>query len=195
MSYKRTKIISAQIGPTDGRTPAVPAITSGMIGSGMPAGSSQVLSRSVARTAARATVNGEYLGAPRFREMWEAFDDRGIVASVHPDGIRDLWFQVSGLRIVVSHRGGFLPHCFGRLERNVTNMPDSVRNIRAKPCEYLTRYYDTCVYDPSTLDARSPSPKSDHTEFLMASLFQAAGVAARLGPVLPRPASEAQDPT
>ncbi len=130
-----------------------------------------------------AQVDGDYLGAPRFRAVWEALDDRGVVTFIHPDGIRDPWFQqyslwnsvgqpieeakvmsslilegvlesLPGLRIVVSHGGGYLPHYFGRLDRNVTNMPDSVRNISRKPSDYLRSfYYDTCVYDASILEA------------------------------------------
>jgi aminocarboxymuconate-semialdehyde decarboxylase len=62
--------------------------------------------------------------------------------------------QLPGLRIVVSHGGGYLPHYFGRLDRNVTNMPDSVRNISRPPSAYLhDLYYDTCVYDVSILEA------------------------------------------
>ncbi len=130
-----------------------------------------------------AQSQGEYLGAPRFRPLWEALAERGVVVFVHPDGARDLWFQeyslwnsigqpieeakllaslilegvleeLPQLRIVVSHGGGFLPHYAGRLDRNVTNMPDSVRNISRRPSEYLRDlYYDTCVYDVSVLEA------------------------------------------
>jgi aminocarboxymuconate-semialdehyde decarboxylase len=130
-----------------------------------------------------AQAQGEYLGAPRYWPIWEALADRGIVALFHPDGIRDPWFQqyslwnsvgqpieeaklmaslilegvldrFEGVPIVVSHGGGYLPHYFGRLDRNVTNMPDSVRNISGRPSDYLRRmYYDTCVYDTSILKA------------------------------------------
>jgi aminocarboxymuconate-semialdehyde decarboxylase len=40
----------------------------------------------------------------------------------------------------------------GRLDRNATNQPDSMKNIAKKPSEYLGRfYYDTCVYDPDVI--------------------------------------------
>jgi aminocarboxymuconate-semialdehyde decarboxylase len=130
-----------------------------------------------------AQVDGDYLGAPRFRPLWQALAAEKIVTFIHPDGIRDLWFQdyslwnsvgqpieeakvmaslilegvldeFAELDIIISHGGGYLPHYFGRLDRNVTNMPDSVRNISLRPSEYLRRfYYDTCVYDPSILRA------------------------------------------
>src|SRR3954468_15515492 len=130
-----------------------------------------------------AQSQGDYLGAPRFHPLWEALVDRGVVVFMHPDGARDLWFQEyslwnsigqpieeakllaslilegvlerwPSLAIVISHGGGFLPHYAGRLDRNVTNMPDSVRNISRRPSEYLRDlYYDTCVYDVSVLEA------------------------------------------
>jgi aminocarboxymuconate-semialdehyde decarboxylase len=130
-----------------------------------------------------AQSRGDYLGAPRFRPIWRELDSRGITSFIHPDGARDLWFQeyslwnsigqpieeskviaslilegvldqLPDLKIVISHGGGFLPHYSGRLDRNVTNMPDSVRNISRLPSDYLRfLYYDTCVYDVSTLEA------------------------------------------
>ena len=130
-----------------------------------------------------AQSDGDYLGAPRLYPVWEAIHERGIPVLVHPDGIHDLWFQeyslwnsvgqpieeakalaslilegvldrLPGLTIVVSHGGGYLPHYFGRLDRNMTNMPDSVRNISRPPSAYLRDlYYDTCVYDASILEA------------------------------------------
>ena len=130
-----------------------------------------------------AQVDGEYLGAPRFRELWEALAAQGIVTLIHPDGIRELWFQDYGLwnsvgqpieearvmaslilegvldrlpalELIISHGGGYLPHYFGRLDRNVTNMPESVRNISRRPSEYLRCFhYDSCVYDASILRA------------------------------------------
>lgn len=130
-----------------------------------------------------AQSDGDYLGAPRLRPVWEAIHERGLPVFVHPDGIRDPWFQeyslwnsvgqpieetkavaslvlegvldrLPGLTIVISHGGGYLPHYFGRLDRNVTNMPDSVRNISRAPSAYLSDlYYDTCVYDVSILEA------------------------------------------
>ncbi len=128
-----------------------------------------------------AAVDGAYLGAPRFRPLWEAFRDLGVVAFVHPDGVRDPWFQeyalwnslgqsieeskviaslilegvleeMPELRIVVAHGGGFLPHYFGRLDRNFRNRPGTARNIDKVPSEYLRAFHlDTCVYDPAVL--------------------------------------------
>jgi aminocarboxymuconate-semialdehyde decarboxylase len=130
-----------------------------------------------------AQSRGDYLGSPRFRPIWRELSRRGIASFIHPDGARDLWFQeyslwnsigqpieeakvvsslilegvldeLPDLKIVISHGGGFLPHYTGRLDRNVTNMPSSVRNISRLPSDYLRAlYYDTCVYDVAVLEA------------------------------------------
>ena len=130
-----------------------------------------------------AAVDGDYLGAPRFRPLWKWLDDAGVVAFIHPDGVKDAWFQeyalwnslgqsieeskvmaslilegvldeLPGMRIVVAHGGGFLPHNFGRLDRNARNRPETARNISKLPSEYVRNFYfDTCVYDPSVLAA------------------------------------------
>ncbi|MFZ0384151.1 MAG: amidohydrolase family protein [Solirubrobacteraceae bacterium] len=130
-----------------------------------------------------AAVSGTYLSASAFRWLWEEIDGRGLTAFVHPDGTRDPWFQaysmwnsvgqpieeakfiasliyegildqLPGLRIVVAHGGGYLPHYFGRLDRNVKAHPHSAVNISKRPSEYLTDlYYDTCLYEPAMLEA------------------------------------------
>ncbi|MPZ55497.1 MAG: amidohydrolase family protein [Rhizobiales bacterium] len=130
-----------------------------------------------------AHYDGTYLGEPRYAPFWEAVNDLGIVVWIHPDGIRDLWFQQYGMwnsigqsieeakvmtsliyggiverypdiPIVMAHGGGYFPHNMGRLDRNVTNRPDSMKHITKKPSEYLRAfYYDTCLYDTSILAA------------------------------------------
>jgi aminocarboxymuconate-semialdehyde decarboxylase len=122
-----------------------------------------------------------YIGDPRYRPFWEAANELDTVVWIHPDGARDLWFQKFGmwnsigqsieevkvmasiiyegvvetfpnLKIVMSHGGGYFPHNMGRVDRNVTNRPDSMKNITRKPSEYLRSfYYDTCLYDPVVL--------------------------------------------
>ncbi|MBA3841501.1 MAG: amidohydrolase family protein [Actinobacteria bacterium] len=128
-----------------------------------------------------ASVDGEYLGAPAFRPLWETFDELGVIAFVHPDGVQDPWFQqyalwnsigqsieeskvmtslilegvledLPDLKIVMAHGGGFLPHYFGRLDRNFHNRPATAGHITKLPSEYLNAFYlDTCVYDPKVL--------------------------------------------
>jgi aminocarboxymuconate-semialdehyde decarboxylase len=130
-----------------------------------------------------AQINGTYLGDPGLRPLWDAISDLDLVAFIHPDGVTDPWFQryalwnsvgqpieeskvlasliyegvledLPGLRIVVSHGGGYLPHYFGRLDRNMRNVPETMEHISRPPSEYLRDlYYDTCVYDPAVLEA------------------------------------------
>ena len=128
-------------------------------------------------------VAGEYLSAPEFLYLWEAIAERDLTAFIHPDGTQDLWFQsysmwnsvgqpieeakfiasliyegvlerLPELKIVVAHGGGYLPHYYGRLDRNVKAHPHSAVNISRKPSEYLRNlHYDTCLYEPAMLEA------------------------------------------
>lgn len=128
-----------------------------------------------------ANVQGIYLGDIRLEPFWEKASAHGVVAFVHPDGVKDPWFQNFGLwnslgqsieearvmasliyegtldrfpdvKIVMAHGGGYFPHYMGRLDRNTTNLPQSMQNISQPPSTYLRRfYYDTCVYDPDVL--------------------------------------------
>jgi aminocarboxymuconate-semialdehyde decarboxylase len=128
-----------------------------------------------------AHVQGRYVGHPSLWPCWEAVRDLDLVVFLHPEGISDRWFQdyylwnsvgqpieeakalssiiyeglleqMPELKIVVAHGGGFLPHYFGRIDRNVQNMPSSARNISRPPGSYLQQlFYDTCVYDPFIL--------------------------------------------
>jgi len=128
-------------------------------------------------------VNGTYLSEPEFHYVWEAVDRLGLVAFMHPDGTRDTWFQKYSmwnsvgqpveeakfvasliyegvlerhpdLKVVIAHGGGYLPHYFGRLDRNVKAWPQSTENISKRPSEYLAHlHYDTCLYEPTVLEA------------------------------------------
>jgi len=129
-----------------------------------------------------AAARGMYLGNPRFFPLWEQVAGRRLVVFVHPDGVTDRWYQEYSLwnsvgqpieetkvmssiiyegvfdrwpsvRIVMAHGGGYLPHYYGRHDRNVGNRPETARNITGKPSDYLRRfYYDTCVYVPHVLE-------------------------------------------
>jgi aminocarboxymuconate-semialdehyde decarboxylase len=125
---------------------------------------------------------GDYLGHPRFTDLWAALHERGMVMFMHPEGTPDMWYQqyalwnsigqsieevkfmssliyegvmdrFPGLKIVMAHGGGYMPHYMGRLDRNVTDKPYTTKNISRKPSEYLRDfYYDSCVYDSRTLE-------------------------------------------
>ena len=126
---------------------------------------------------------GTSLGSRKFWPFWEAAQDLGVVSFMHPEGGKCAWFQQFGmwnsiaqsleeakfmvsiiyegvlesfpkLKIVISHGGGYFPHNMGRLDRNVKNAPQSMKNITRKPSEYLRSvHYDTCLFDPSVLSA------------------------------------------
>jgi aminocarboxymuconate-semialdehyde decarboxylase len=130
-----------------------------------------------------AEVRGNYLGDAQFRPFWQAAQDSGVVVFMHPDGAKDPWFFQWGmwnslgqsleetkfmasviyegilesypkLKLVIAHGGGYFPHNMGRLDRNVKNAPNSMKNISRKPSQYLRNiYYDTCLYDPAVLGA------------------------------------------
>jgi aminocarboxymuconate-semialdehyde decarboxylase len=59
----------------------------------------------------------------------------------------------AGLKIVMAHGGGYMPHYMGRLDRNLSDKPFTAKNLSKKPSEYLSDfYYDSCVYDARTLE-------------------------------------------
>ena len=130
------------------------------------------------------TSGGVYYGDPSLTPLWEAFSHFGVTAFIHPHGQANsppldqfgLWNSVGqgieeikamtsliyggvfdkfpDLKVLIAHGGGFLPHYYGRMDRNVSVIPGSGRNIARLPSEYLkTFYYDTCVYAPETLAA------------------------------------------
>jgi aminocarboxymuconate-semialdehyde decarboxylase len=126
---------------------------------------------------------GDYLGEDRFRPFWEAVHAQNLAVFIHPHGISDmrlqkyfLWNGIGqpfeetrvmaslmhegvldafpGLRIVMAHGGGYLPHYIGRLDRNFENSPATRANMSRKPSEYLRQFYfDTCVYGSDVLEA------------------------------------------
>lgn len=126
---------------------------------------------------------GDYLGEAKFRPLWEAIHGQGLAVFIHPHGATDmrlqkffLWNGIGqpieetrvmtslifegvldafpGLKIVMAHGGGYLPHYMGRLDRNWENVPQIRQNIAKKPSEYLRDFYfDTCVYGADVLEA------------------------------------------
>jgi len=124
----------------------------------------------------------KYLGHPYFDPFWKAAEAAGVTVLIHPEGARDLWFQdywmwnsigqsieevkvmtsiiyegvfekFPNINIVIVHGGGYFPHYLGRLDRNSTDKPVTVRNIKGRVSDYLPRfYYDTCTYDLSVLE-------------------------------------------
>ncbi len=130
-----------------------------------------------------ANVQGTYVGDRSLWPVWEALCDKDVVVFMHPHGVKDPWYlsyglwnsvgqaveetralssmiyeglfdQLPDIKLVISHGRGYLPHYYGRHDRNVQNMPDSAGNIARLPSDYLRSiYYDTCVYAPEVLAA------------------------------------------
>jgi aminocarboxymuconate-semialdehyde decarboxylase len=87
--------------------------------------------------------------------MWnsigQSIEEVKVMTSMIYGGVPEKYPRIP---IVMAHGGGYFPHNMGRLDRNVTNRPDSMKNISKKPSEYLRSfYYDTCLYDRSILTA------------------------------------------
>ena len=121
---------------------------------------------------------GHYMGAPLFRPFWDAVQANDITVWIHPEGIRDPWFQsyalwnsagqsieetkcmasliyegvmtrYPGVKIIMAHGGGYFPHYMGRLDRNHGNRPDTVKNTDGKkPSDFLRSFH----YDTCVYD-------------------------------------------
>ena len=124
------------------------------------------------------SYNGVYMGDPVYHPFWEAIHELGVAVWIHPEGIRDPWFQryalwnsagqsieetkvmaslvyegvmtkFPNLKVVMAHGGGYFPHYMGRMDRNTANRPDTVRNTDGrKPSEFLRSFY----YDTCVYD-------------------------------------------
>jgi aminocarboxymuconate-semialdehyde decarboxylase len=126
------------------------------------------------------SYNGVYLGDPVYHPYWEAVNALGVTVWIHPEGVKDPWFQnyslwnslgqsieetkcmtsliyegvltrYPELKIVIAHGGGYFPHYLGRLDRNTVNRPDTVRNTGGKtPSAFLRSFY----YDTCVYDPK-----------------------------------------
>ena len=124
------------------------------------------------------SYNGIYMGDPVFNPFWEAIDALDVPVWIHPEGVRDPWFQryalwnsvgqsieetkcmtsliyegvmtrFPKLKVVMAHGGGYFPHYMGRVDRNTVNRPDTVRHTGGKtPSAFLRSFY----YDTCVYD-------------------------------------------
>lgn len=94
---------------------------------------------------------------PRFAKwyLWnsigQAFEEAMAIASLFYEGVLDAF---PGLKICVSHGGGYMPYYMGRIARNYVEKPATRVNMRKSPAEYMRMlYFDSCVYEPEVLEA------------------------------------------
>lgn len=143
-----------------------------------PAASVEELHPGVRVINAGSSYNGVYLGDPAYHPFWEAVHDIGATVWIHPEGVRDPWFQryalwnslgqsveeakvmasliyegvmhrFPGLKVVIAHGGGYFPHYMGRMDRNTANRPDTVKNMGGrKPSDFLRAFH----YDTCVYD-------------------------------------------
>ncbi len=127
---------------------------------------------------AGSSYNGVYPGDPVYRPFWEAVNAIGATVWIHPEGVRDPWFQryalwnsagqsieeakvmasliyegvlhaFPALKVVIAHGGGYFPHYMGRMDRNHANRRDTVRNTGGrKPSDFLRSFH----YDTCVYD-------------------------------------------
>jgi aminocarboxymuconate-semialdehyde decarboxylase len=124
------------------------------------------------------SYQGLYMGDPTYHPFWEVVAALGVTTWIHPEGVRDPWFQryalwnsvgqsieeakcmasliyegvmtkYPTLKVVMAHGGGYFPHYMGRMDRNTANRPDTVRNMDGQsPSSFLKRFY----YDSCVYD-------------------------------------------
>jgi aminocarboxymuconate-semialdehyde decarboxylase len=93
--------------------------------------------------------------SPRFQKhfLWNSvgqnFEEAMAIASLMYEGVLDAFPR---LKICISHGGGYMPLCMGRIARNYLEKPSTRAHMTKSPDEYLRQlYYDTCVYDHDVL--------------------------------------------
>jgi aminocarboxymuconate-semialdehyde decarboxylase len=86
-----------------------------------------------------------------WNSVGQAFEEAMAIASLMYEGILDAF---PGLKICISHGGGYMPYYMGRIARNYVEKPATRVNMKKSPAEYLRMlYFDSCVYEPEVLEA------------------------------------------
>ena len=127
-------------------------------------------------------IRGRYLGDREFMPFFERAAALDVPIFIHPqavagaDRMKDFYFtnlignpldttitaghlifngtfdRFPGLKIVLSHAGGYLPYIIGRMDHGFKVRPECREAIKKSPGEYLRHfYYDTIAHNPETL--------------------------------------------
>jgi aminocarboxymuconate-semialdehyde decarboxylase len=122
------------------------------------------------------------LGEAQFRPFWARAEAMGLPVIIHPRGFTHdarlheyfLWNTIGqpleealamaslihsgvmdahpGLKVVISHGGGYLPYYSGRSDRAFSSRPEPRQHIDKPPSRYFPQfYYDSVVFDPDML--------------------------------------------
>jgi aminocarboxymuconate-semialdehyde decarboxylase len=95
-----------------------------------------------------------------WNSIGQSFEEAMAIASLMYEGVLDAFPR---LKICISHGGGYMPFYTGRISRNYLEKPSTRVNMTKSPDEYLCMlFYDTCVYDPVTLEQLVAKFGSDH---------------------------------
>ena len=138
-------------------------------------------------------VDGDDLSAPRLEPFWANVEEMGVVVFIHtagfthPDRLKEHYFlnlighpieasiavshlifdgvmeRHPGLKIVVSHGGGYLPSYAGRMDHAYHARADVREGLPHPPTHYLRRFYfDTVVFEPDQLEFLIQKYGADH---------------------------------
>jgi aminocarboxymuconate-semialdehyde decarboxylase len=135
----------------------------------------------LAGVAISTTAGGMELGDAALRPFWAKAEELSALVYIHPGGNRDvrfrryhLWNSVGqafeeamaisslmydgvleafpGLKICISHGGGYMPYYMGRIDRNYVEKANTRVNMKKPPIDYLRMlYFDSCVYERAVL--------------------------------------------
>lgn len=138
-------------------------------------------------------VDGSDLSAARLEPFWAKVEEMGVIVFIHtagfthPDRLKEHYFlnlighpveasiavsylifdgvmeRHPGLKIVVSHGGGYLPSYAGRMDHAYHARADVREGLPHPPTHYLKRFYfDTVVFEPDQLEFLIQKYGADH---------------------------------
>lgn len=106
-------------------------------------------------TGARIYIHPSGNREPRFRlhAQWnsigQSFEEAMAISSLMYEGVLD---RHPGLKICISHGGGYMPFNFARQTRNWLEKPATRVNMKQPPADFLKMlWFDSCVYDAGLL--------------------------------------------